>query len=131
MRAISIPDGPFTRALDQVPFTNQNLVVIVGKDENDQPVLVPHIELIARVQQEGDQHTNVSVTVPLENATYLLSDICKDFARISNELEGMANPKCSLEPQRVEYCLEFLKEAVRDLEKSTIAFERMRLSRGL
>lgn len=128
-RVIHVKAGKFTSEVDVIPSTSQNLVVVLGKTDAEETVLVPHVEFRCRRETEaveGGTQDALSATISFENASFLIFDVCEDFARVSEEIAKLCSERCSLERDSADYILQRLKGAATAVQRGISAFEEIR-----
>lgn len=127
---LRLADGQFTRGLRIIPSTSQNLVAVLGYSGEDETVLVPNVEfgfeLHAQALGEEASPDRAYATISAENASFLIADVCHDFARVSEEIGNLCSERCSLDPRRVDYIVQCLARAGEDIARSLATFEGIR-----
>jgi hypothetical protein len=117
-----------------IPHTMTSLIMLVGRYEDGERVLTPHVELKLASDQGGesgaDEEAAFSAVLSLENASFILADFAGDLANIGGYLHSMTSNELPLDPDRMAFVLKNLKWARTEVDKFITIAREIRAARG-
>lgn len=125
----------FGQVLDRVAivsYTDSSLLTSVGRigdgESDEQLLLVPFIEMkfeTASLESEASAPIFEQI-LTMDNAAYLLSDVCSDFSAIAGQLAKMSQGSIGPEPVRMMYTRRFLSEARDSLDSCLAELDKIK-----
>lgn len=119
----------FSQMIDRVTFvssTDSSLIATLGQIENQEEnlLLFPFIEMRFDSDDDPNKTPLFMATLTMDNAAYLLSDVCADFQEIFKQFALMARGGVAPEPVRMKHTKRFLQDAHRSIGECLKEMER-------
>lgn len=115
-----------------VSYTDSSLLTSVGRvgddESGEQLLLVPFIEMkfeTASLESEASAPIFEQI-LTMDNAAYLLADVCNDFSAISGQLAKMSQGSIGPEPVRMMHTRRFLSDARDSLDRCLAELDKIK-----
>lgn len=121
-------DGDFLDRVDSIPYSQMNLLLSVGRIDDDH-VLLPFVELKLGKGEDPDEPENVlTATISIENAAFLISDLAGDLRSVTAHVASLGTGRLRAEPKRIEFVRRLLVQAQDSLAGCLVEVEAIQKS---